>query len=291
MVTGEACQEVAALDAKDGSLGWSTPTAAHDHDDEVPASRVEMVDGIVLAGRDDPFVSRGSGRYVVSAFDVETGELLWAHSYDSWSASEDHVYARSARGLEAIDPRTGDVRWSTQGSDEQLIRFGPIFTEDQVTVVMAPPPGGTSDDSGFAELVGLDADDGTERWRVSLELPAAQPVAASEVIVVDGSDDTSGITGIEASSGDLLWERSDLRPRQVDAVGSHLLVRDDPGWAMLNSETGETIWSIPVTTSRLTAAGGILLAVEMDAGFDTPRFTSRRSSPCPLREKSPSAAS
>lgn len=127
---------------------------------------------------------------------------------------------RPAGGVDALDPADGSLRW--RATLRAGVKGTPAVHGD---VAVAVEVGG--------DVVGLALADGTERWRAPSPDPLrlfafTDPLVRGGVAVVG---DLSHLRGLDAATGDLLWERRDLAPYQTIVqhpapvvVGDDLLV-------------------------------------------------------------------
>ncbi len=136
---------------------------------------VAVAEGVCVVGMRD----LADEEDVFDAFDAETGERLWRHSYpapgslDYGNASratplirDGVVYLFGALGhLSALDVTTGDLLWEkdlAQEYDTPELAWGLAGTPLLVGDLLVVQPGGRK-----ACLVGLDAATGDERWKTA----------------------------------------------------------------------------------------------------------------------------
>jgi outer membrane protein assembly factor BamB len=143
-----------ALDTASGLQRWQVPVVGG-------VGEVAAVASVVVAA----LSTRGPGASPTTlvGFDSANGDELWRRDTDlrAWQLQSDQqfVYAGSVDGrLEAVDPKTGETRWSVS-----LDAFGNL-----PSVVGAAD--GTILVHWYRHLVALDASDGHERWRTTAGL-------------------------------------------------------------------------------------------------------------------------
>lgn len=171
------------------------------------------------------------GAQAVTAYDLETGELLWIHT---WGEAFDRtlagpgpratptvaggrVFALGPRGsLRALDGRDGSLLWSrdllaeygmTPETEEELVRYGransPLVHAGRVVI-----PAGGDPDVRQAGLVAYDADDGELVWegpprQLSFASPSLRTLCGHPQILIVNEDTVSGH---DPEDGSLLWE-------------------------------------------------------------------------------------
>lgn len=148
---------------------------------------------------------------------------------------------RPAGGVDALDHRDGSLRWrAALGS---AVKGTPAVAGDTVVAVEV---------SG--DVVGLALADGSERWRTPSPDPLrlfafADPLVHAGIAVVG---DLSHLRGLDAATGELRWERTDLTAYQTIVDHAAPVVAGDTvvvgSWPMpetlfgLDIATGATRW-------------------------------------------------
>jgi hypothetical protein len=191
--------------------------------------------------------------------------LLGRYREASWSPFARFVVAARANELVALDPRTGDLRWS-------LARPG----------VRYPRWGGTRTDTRIAYLVGpslrVVAGDGTSDRRLARGVadvpPAWRPGSGRTLVYATAG---SGLRAVDADSGRVLWRAPARGP--IDALewshdGKALLVRGPRSLRVLGTDGRLRLdllgpGAAPVVAAALAPNGRSLAFVQRAAGRST----------------------
>ena len=137
------------------------------------------------------------------------------------------VYRSTLFGVDALDPLSGESRWSWATGMQHVGGELPVHVRVDRDMVLFL---GTlaRDQQHFRALVCLDASRGALRWIHNLEplYPAAQCqillVACGEVLVLTGSAPYPITVGISRADGRRLWARQEPYPaRPVLSVEGH----------------------------------------------------------------------
>jgi len=171
------------------------------------------------------------GRQLVTAYDAETGDLLWAHGWpgrfehpmggagprSTPLIDEGRVYAQGPFGrLVCLDGADGAVVWEvdlleilgiTPEQDRSALdygRAGSPFVHGALLIV----PGGGSAESELVNLLAFDKATGEHAWsgsrhQISYSSPNIATLAGVEQILIVNE---SSVSGHEVASGRLLWE-------------------------------------------------------------------------------------
>jgi outer membrane protein assembly factor BamB len=194
-----------ALDARTGSVLWSTPEECciEDYTPTVSGDRL--------------FQNRSDS--IVTAYDAQTGEELWHKSYGgivgSLTAANQKLFVPADPNIVALDQATGNVVWSAPRDNSiygaLAVGNGLLFVpqvsglkafdlETGTLVWTAPTTFGWTWGPAVAngvvyasnlngEWIALDARDGTELWSVSVGCCAnGAPAVANGVLYLPGPD-------------------------------------------------------------------------------------------------------
>ena len=190
-----------ALDARTGSVHWSTPEECciYDYTPTVSGDRV--------------FQNRSDS--MVRAYDAQTGEELWHKSYGivgSLTAANKKLFVPADPNIVALDQATGNVVWSAPRDNSiygaPAVGNGLLFVpqgsgmkafdlETGTLVWTAPTTFGWTWGPAVAngvvyasnlngEWIALDARDGTELWSVSVGGANGAPAVANGVLYLPG---------------------------------------------------------------------------------------------------------
>jgi outer membrane protein assembly factor BamB len=218
------------FDAVSGSERWAVEYEAHSA--QVPPVVTESTVSAFVFDRE----ASGSG---TRTWDVERGRTLWSTTVEHpepAAAGGDLVYVRADSGLQAVDARTGAVRWTSPELEEALDIVGTVLPGSPTLVLE-----GSSTVEGPATRGGLTAVDpatGAVRWRLSS---------------ADLGGDGRG------------------RVRSVVERGSELLVHADPGLLRVDRATGRVLGRVeedPVSAvdgdTAVAAGSGRTVVVRLD---------------------------
>ena len=195
----------------------------------------------------------------VSAFDPETGRVLWRTDLDTPltagpGAGEGHVAVATKDGAAILlNAEDGSEIWRANIAGESLAR--PLIKDDRVVVQ-------TIDNL----LQGLSLFDGRSLWSIQQSTPvltvrgSSSPVAIGSTVIA--GFDSGRLVAAELDSGEIIWEsmlsppqgRSDLdRLADIDGdlavVGQDLYATGYQGrMAALASESGQILWSREVSS-------------------------------------------
>ncbi len=211
----------------------------------------------------------------VTAYDVHTGALLWAHTYPGHfdhflggrgpratpTIDEGRVYALGARGrLSCLDGATGAALWTrdllaeygvTPEMEARNVQYGransPLVAGDLVIV-----PAGGDEATRQARLAAFDKTSGEPVWespprQISFSSPRLATLAGIAQVLIVNEDTLSGHT---PETGVLLWEHS---------------------WPGRTSATASVSQAVPVPPDRVFVSkgyGGGALLLELVPGED-----------------------
>ncbi|KOX25105.1 hypothetical protein ADL06_19455 [Streptomyces sp. NRRL F-6491] len=146
------------------------------------------------------------------------------------------VYLPVAGGrLAAVDPDRGRVLWcSAPLTEPDTGRLVPVGE-----VVVIPVQG----EYGRSGYVALDAATGTVRWtRIKSDLHRVAAAGSTLVLWNDTYDERAKIAGIDALTGELLWENEFQRIWRLLVRGERVIL-DAGGLRALDARSGEELWS------------------------------------------------
>lgn len=206
---------VVALDLGSGQAAWTLCVEANC----APGGGVWSSVAVDGAGRG--FVGTGNPDDGVIAFDVATGQRLWATSLNADQGRDLDVGATpivlslSGREMVAVgsnggvfaelDASSGSVIWSkalVAGSAVHGLIASPAYDGESLYVASASPPTG---------MFALDPQTGRMRWQHRTNLPVYSAPAVGDGVVIFGTGDVfgdahqGGLLALSASDGAVLW--------------------------------------------------------------------------------------
>jgi PQQ-like domain len=206
----------------------------------------------LLVQDDKIFVFSGGN---ASALDARTGDVLWNYAGLTINeiAQQLGCACQNAAGpagsglysvgggdtLVALDPLTGDVRWSRTIGEAVA---SPAVASDGLVLVAG------GEQQGFV-IDALDDADGSLRWEIHLaERPLPGLLAWRGMVFAPLSDGT--LLAVEASTGRQVWRQpagdlpEPLAPSQLGSDGT-MALRTQSAALMLNVGTGAMQWQLP----------------------------------------------
>lgn len=256
---------VHAFDA-DGSRRWTFAT-------DRPVRGVTATDAAVLV------VAGSSGLgddHVVHALDPRDGVEQWRFAPGQWwlevlavadgtvyVGTEDDAIGPAGERLYALDPASGDTRWSAEIGDPS----GGLVAGDAVYV----PASG--------RIYAYDTD-GRRRWtRDGLEYGHRTITATSETValVADTDDHRKRVFALSADDGSIRWTAAEdwfatslTRADGTLFVGGQRLVATDltTGEALWEDDAGGYLYRVPVDDGTLYAGGRAVRALAADDGSE-----------------------
>ena len=272
---------VSALEAETGEVVWSRRLRTA----SLPSPAI--ADGRLYVAESD--------KKRLLALDAATGDTLWEYRLSDWVIAQPAVIdgkviaTANDANVHVIDAETGRRRMIYDAGSSRWVRGGPLVTDDLLHF---------SSFNGF--IWGIDYQGHRyplERqilyfrtllwlWGFTREGPIQQgnvwstwsigdqpyqPALADSTLVV--ADAVGPVTGIEASTGRILWEidlDADITAPATIA-GSVALVGDEDGRVTaLSIADGSSRWSValagPVTASPIAAGGLVLVPTAADGG-------------------------
>ena len=221
--------ELQAIDLRNGRrLGYEKLGA--------PITGTPALNGTIV------YVPLSSANGSLVAFDLRENRIVWqaiAGPIESGVLLErTNVYVATLNGsVLSFDARTGEERWKASlgpQKDRKPIRSTPAYVAGVVVV--------GSDDG---TLNGLNAADGTERWKVRMSASIfAGPVIAGEVAVV--GDVRGEVVAVEIASGTVRWRHEAGGPiyGQSSSDGVSVYVPTAAGRILaIDAATGAERWS------------------------------------------------
>lgn len=188
----------------------------------------------------------------VEAFDAASGKSLWTATVDDEVVSAPAidagvVYARTNSGqVYAFDANTGERKWVNDQTNVPLLSLrgnGPLLATHGVLMF--------GSDNG--KVVSLRGDSGSVQW----QLPITKGIGRTDIQKLNDSDATLQLVGttlyatayhgelvaIDATQGQVLWDRPFSSYVGIGVAGSQLVGVDDAGqvWAF-SADGGGDLW-------------------------------------------------
>lgn len=194
-----------------------------------------------------------TGRGVLAALDVQTGQSIWKQNVglpfrSAPKIDDGKLFAVSVDNqIFALDPATGAVLWNSRGIDETSSYLNAVSPAAAGGLVVAPYSSG--------EIHVLKAADGTELWTDTLILPkrtlatsvfsgiGADPVIEGGVMYAVGSGGM--MAAFNLGTGQRLWDQSISSVNTPWLAGEFLYVMTvDNHLACLRRSDGRIKWAV-----------------------------------------------
>ena len=255
---GESEGYIGAYDHETGNLKWKQS--------DLPSPKTPTVDDELLYVAtnvpENPEASDG-GLYALNLTD---GSIEWSRTDDlRWISPlvvEERVFTANENGAYALDRRTGETIWSTEG----------------IGTLTDGSDGAISYGDGilfFSDGTALNTSDGSVRWRLNNDrstyanhIVSSNRVYYLRIEYIDGSDDTVTLESRLLTDGSLDWtydlDSTAAVEKRVAATEDSLLLFDSNEGDVviaLDPENGSTQWTKGLAGeffSRLTVANGTL---------------------------------
>lgn len=217
-----------AIDAKipNQSMGevlWSTNITNEAAGNSSLVGTPTVYDGFVYVGASDGYLH---------AVNASTGEKEWQKGIISRASSQRHgppvvyddtIYVVSGRrgdGFNALDPKTGEIKWSISedeftgriaGGQTGGTRYAPVIVDD-IAYVSLPSYAIKGIDLNSEEVVWSTPIPGEGIENSAFPVPQTQPTVLNGVIYCGGREYDTGFTGwyaVDIESRDLRWKVND----------------------------------------------------------------------------------
>lgn len=215
---------------------------------------------------------------IVSCYDLQGGELRWAHAVKQRHATllggvgpratptiaQGRVFSVGATGhFVCLAGESGDVLWekdlldmigSTPEQEKNVLRWGrstsALAVDGLVVVPLGGPPGGP-----FHSLVAFDQETGEQIWRggkvqMSYASPFVMTLAGQRQIV---SVNESTVSGHEIQTGNVMWKHPWAGSSASEANNSQaVLVGEDRIWISKGYGSGAELFSVSEADNKWT---------------------------------------
>lgn len=260
----ESPEGATAVDAESGEVRWTFPghhgacsLAAFGRDVIATTSgTVERMspggDGVWRTTRGQHSVDTALVTTVFEQFIV----AAWTH----WSNRGPRT------GVEALDPRTGEVVWRYETESAESIGQPVVVDGTEVVVPLLQR------DSGELAVVSLDAEAGRERWRQVLDQGAGMSLSYDLDAGLGVRLTSQGaVEAFDVRSGRSRWEHRPSAPVWSPPVISEdrVVLRTASGISALDLATGDRAWDLGAGTRgegpTLAVADGIVVAADRES--------------------------
>jgi outer membrane protein assembly factor BamB len=222
---------------------------------------------------------------ILSAWQATDGRLAWRKDFkkDFPSTSPDfgvamspivagdalllHAGGSGNGALMALDPATGNVKWSWKGD-------GPAYASPVVATIGGTPQVITQSQRN---VIGLSSADGRQLWQIPFTTEYAQnavtPVVLKDVVVYGGINNPTTAVRITQTGGKwastVVWQNADVpmymsSPVEAGGYLFGLTNRNRGQFFCLDLNTGKTMWTTrgrEGENAALVAAGGFVMAL------------------------------
>ena len=233
-------------------------------------------------------IYQGNGTDAISAYDRNSGRLLWRFKLDGGIAGaavlfDKNLYFGANDGyFYSLRAENGEIEWSISTKTESL---GSPFVDENTVYFL----------SGRDTLYAIDRKTSRQKWLYARQntrdmsiRAAGRPLVHNSMIYAGFTD--GALVALDAQSGQLKWEKqlsSNKRFRDLDASpirdGNHLYISSYDGHLFcLDLKTGKTIWKAeggghtPVTIEGknlyYSSSNGSILALDKLSGKEIWRF-------------------
>nr|WP_254270543.1 PQQ-binding-like beta-propeller repeat protein [Halorussus aquaticus] len=190
-------------------------------------------DGTLYFGYSREATSDERGGAWLEAFDAATGESLWTtelwrsdefyyfYLSDSLVLTDDRLFVQTKPGLKAVDV-DGDEQWvfdNLYQGQQTPDAIPPVVTDD--IVVTGTYSTSVAETEQPETVFGLDPDNGTERWRVTLpDLSGMWQLAAADGTVYVPMVESERLIALDIVTGEKQWQL------EVPVAGTPTIVDD-----------------------------------------------------------------
>lgn len=195
-----------------------------------------------------------NGTPQVRSFSTDSGSSEWRYELRAKvrsppAVTDDTVVVNANNGLHVIDAESGDGRVLVD-YDSDTIQYGtPVATADSFYVIVRSEDG--------SELLAIDTDSGSIRWRVSVPgLGQQTPVVTEDTVYIGKSEGLVALNTTDATeSVDLSGGRTPLA-----RVGATVYASTGNYIEAMDAMAGERLWSYETSDVRVgdVSGGGIL---------------------------------
>lgn len=186
------------------------------------------------------------GNHAIEVVDADDGTRLWRSEELAGAfpldVGDGRVILHGPQGLAALSMATGDVLWEAP----ELHARGDGMTAEGVLVLQGPQG------SDSATMVGVDAADGTERWRRSFDWPAfvVGSLDGGRVMLEEASPDPDRLV-VDVATGEVVTRIQIDAEWMFDASGPIAVfvrqARPDPGGPNPAGDGGATLVGVDTT--------------------------------------------
>lgn len=253
--------DVFAFDARTGRRVWTTRLS----DQPTPAVAQHLVFLRGIPSEPGPTVVADDSRGGFRALDAETGELRWQTRVEgpippgqtfaravgrnvvvvqATSSGEVRPYREFLRGL---DRATGEPRWQFDVPTDFSVSVAAV-NDGAIALVAMPIRQSAEAQLAGPQVIALDEHTGVVRFQVPLpgrrtESPESPVVMSDSVIVASTA---TGVTALDASSGEVMWQIDDLRVvGPITNRGTFAGIRGNGNLLVVDARTGERIYTVP----------------------------------------------
>lgn len=262
-----ATTKLYAINATTGVIEWEQELG-----DTVCNSSPKVLDNKVIIG------NWGGKQY--NAFNATTGSPLWNFTVNgTWSYAQGtasyfggkEVFLTSwawgaPSSLYSVWVENGTLRWQFDTDRKHSLCGSPTIAGNIVYV--ASYNFDTTGRSGY--IYAINIRNGTLRWKMAIQETDATPTVAYGMVFVSGGYDEHEVIAFNATSGDELWNKTDVGYWTNSVVVANNTVYagvpgngyfDYKGLYALNATNGETIWTSNVGGATCAISEGVIYTI------------------------------
>ncbi len=266
-----------ALNAENGDIRWQFNTPAR----LWAQSLTVTLDSVLIGGEEGRLLAM-SGKGGIGEWDIAlAGDVISPPLVERYVVFTPTSSPEGAAIFYALNASSGETLWDFETSSHMLT--SPTLTGDALYF------GGNY--AEYGRVYAVSASEGTQRWMYETQGKITALYATNQAVVVLGENGAS-IFGLDASSGDLLWEASPTEEIQwISSQGEHIVLSRERTLQSIDSFSGEILWEYqspdrlvdfvlqPYGMGYGMTRTGEIVALQMEDGSEIWKFSTASRTP------------